>query len=316
MPLDLLDTPLRMTWDLHGSGDSLPATAVQLVAVRLVEGGVFYTTLLSRPLSHPAFPELLGILADGGVRVQAVFGAQEKEWQALEAVGARCEILLDAGVVLSGEHEANLDLLALCVERLRQMRCDPVLLLVPVRQRLHLIPPLLAFCRRVGIGRFKLPNTPIDASFEREELRQLIPTSGDLAALRQSVVDPSAMRREVAMEIHDLFLWEIFFPGEREAGRTEYGGCQAANSLGHIDARGLVHPCSSWPQVLGSLLDETLAAIWGGAARLQVRTAVAQTPAGCLGCRDYAICFGGCRGATLTLAADGDGRDLLCPGRR
>jgi GeoRSP system SPASM domain protein len=315
MTIARLDTPLRVTWELHDpTGGTTPALALP-IAEKLVEAGLFYVTLLARPLGHPAISEVLTILTGGGIQVQAAFAGTEAEWQGVAALESLPEISVDAGTFLTNGDEAEWIALRQVLERLRQFGAKPGLSMVPDRYRLPLLPRLCDFCRSSGVTRIKLPNTPVDASFSRYRAA-FLPEIAQLAALRSAVSDPVALRAGLSLEVHDLFLWEILFPGERESGRSEYGGCQAANSLAHIAANGLVHPCSSWPHELGSLLDADFATIWQQEDRAIILDKIATLPAGCAGCGDYAHCFGGCRGLVETLGIAVDGRDLLCAGRR
>lgn len=315
MTIARLDTPLRVTWELHAPA-TVPSPAVALgIAERLVDAGLFYVTLLARPLAHPAIAEVLAILTGSGIQVQATFNGTEEEWQGVAALKSLPEICVDAGAFLGRGDQDEWETLRQVLERLRQFGAQPALLMVPDRQRLPLLPQLCDFCRRNGVTRIKLPNTPVDASFSALTA-MLLPTITQLAALRAVVTDPVALRAGLTLEVHDLFLWEILFPGEHESGRSEYGGCQAANSLAHIAANGMVHPCSSWPHGLGSLLDEDFAVIWQQGERAVILDKIATLPAGCAGCGDYGHCFGGCRGLVETLGIAVDGRDLLCAGRR
>lgn len=317
MSITALDSPLRLTWHLHNAaGHPLDPAVAGSIAQRIVEAGIFYLTLDAQPLAHRSLPQILPLLRQGGIRVQATFCGTEAEWQGLVDFPADCDLLLDAGAFLCADPTSTLSRLSDAVRQLQGRGIKPALLLVPNRANLLRIPQLLDLCRTQGITRFKLPNTPIDASFGADFPGLLLPGPSDLDALRSAVSDPVSLRSGVELEVHDLFLWEIFFPAARGEGRAEYGGCQAGNSLGHVDSNGTVHPCSSWPQPLGSLLETSLDEIWQGTLRQQVRAEVATTPAGCGGCRDYAICFGGCRGLSRSLAPTGDGRDLLCRERR
>ena len=315
MTIARLDTPLRVTWELHGPAAAMAPAAALAVAERLVDAGLFYVTLLARPLAHPAIAEVLALLTGSGIQVQATFNGTEEEWQGAAALESLPEIYVDAGAFLVCGDTSEWESLHLTLERLRQLDAQPALLMIPDRQRLPLLPQLCDFCRTSGVTRIKLPNTPVDASFFAHHALSL-PTIAQLAALRAVVTDPVALRAGLTLEVHDLFLWEILFPAERENGRSEYGGCQAANSLAHIAANGMVHPCSSWPCELGSLLERDFAAIWQQEARSVILAKIAALPAGCVGCGDYAHCFGGCRGLVETLGAAGDGRDLLCAGCR
>lgn len=315
MTIARLDTPLRVTWDLHGPAGRILSPAALTIAERLVDAGLFYVTLLARPLAHPAIAEILSTLSNGDVQVQAVFSATEEEWQGLAAFFPLPELCVDAGVFLTNGEEEEWSSLQFALERLRARGSQPALLMVPDRKRLPLIPRLCAFCHSHGVTRIKLPNTPVDASFSGRSAA-LLPEITQLTALRSLVTDPVALREGLTMEVHDLFLWEILFPGERDSGRSEYGGCQAANSLAHIDAVGMVHPCSSWPQGLGSLVEKSFDEIWAQKERALILDRIALIPAGCAGCCDYDRCFGGCRGLVETLGSTTEGRDLLCSGRR
>lgn len=315
MTIARLDTPLRVTWELQDSAAVSSPTAALCIAEKLVDAGLFYVTLLARPLAHPAIAEVLTILTDGGIQVQATFDGTEEEWQGGAALTFLPEICVDAGAFLAHGDGNEWEALRRTIVRLRQWGVQPALLLVPDRERLPLLPQLCDFCRSSGVTRIKLPNTPVDASFSARSTMSL-PTNAQLAAFRKAVSDPVVLRAGLTLEVHDLFLWEILFPGERENGRSEYGGCQAANSLAHITANGMVHPCSSWPHGLGSLLDSDFATIWQQAARAAILDKIAAIPADCDGCDDYPQCFGGCRGLVETLGTTADGRDLLCSGRR
>lgn len=313
MTIAQLDTPLRATWELHDPAGEISPQA-ELVAEKLGAAGLFYVTLVARPLAHPAIAGILTVLRDGGIQVQATFAGSEGEWQGLAALEPLPEIAIDANAFLLRGDAPEWEALRQTLERLRQFGAHPALWMVPDRERLPLLPQLCDFCRRYGVTRIKLPNTPVDASFSVRQARSL-PTPAQLAALRTDIIDPVALRSRLTLEVHDLFLWEILFPGERENGRSEYGGCQAANSLAHIAANGMVHPCSSWPYALGSLLERPLEEIWQQGARFAVLEKIAALPDGCVGCGDYEQCFGGCRGLVETLGS-ADGRDLLCAGRR
>ena len=315
MTITQLDTPLRITWELQPPVGEASHEVELRIAERLVDAGLFYVTLLARPLAHPAIATILAMLTDGGIQVQATFCGTEEEWQGVAALGPLPEIYVDAGAYLVDGNEDEWLSLRRAFERLRKFGAQPALLMVPDRARLPLLPQLCDFCRSHGVTRIKLPSTPVDAKFSARTIQSL-PTTAQLAALRAVVPDPVALRAGLTLEVHDLFLWEILFPGERENGRAEYGGCQAANSLAHIAANGMVHPCSSWPQGLGSLLDQDFAAIWQQEARFVILDKIAALPAGCDGCGDYAHCFGGCRGLVESLGTAVDGRDLLCSGRR
>jgi GeoRSP system SPASM domain protein len=311
MGLDLLDTPVRLTWDLHGSAEPLGAAQLLEVAGRVAAGGVFFVTLEERPLAHPVIRELLDQLAVGGCQVQVVCAGSADELAALEQLAAPVPaVQLDVAAFLA---QGTLDEARLCdtLARLRQSGVEPTLRLTPLQSNLHVIPRLLALCQECFVRRFKLPNARIGDTFQSISPAEL-PRWPDLAAFRvawtrQALELPGSLQ----LEIHDRFLWEIMSP-DCEQARGEYGGCQAANSLGHVDAGGTVYACAAWPEALGSLLSESLDAIWQSPRRLTVRERIGRVPAGCVGCRDYPLCLGGCRGLGEILNPAAGCRDLMC----
>lgn len=313
MAIDLLDTPLRVTWDLHGKSGTPGAEDVRRIAGELAGAGVFFATLDERPLLHPAIGEILEILA-GGCRVLLVCDGLPEEFSRLSELPETASLFLNARAFFR-DGSPNLSALGRAVDRLRSMGRDPSLLLTPLRETLRAVPDLIEFCRTSGIGKFKLPNVKIDDSF-RPAMRAALPQPGDLAEFKTLLGDdPDALRGGVELEVHDLFLWELLLPGHTD-GRSEYGGCQAANSLGHVDEAGFLHPCSSFPAKLGSLLRNSLEELWQTPERFRIRDGIAAVPQGCSGCRDYPVCFGGCRGLAGLSSLRAGGRDPLCPGPR
>ncbi len=310
MSLDLLDAPLRVTWEIHRQAESLPAANLFTIADRLLEAGVFFTLLEGAPLRHEGAGELISRLGAGS-RVSLACGPVPEELENL-APGWPCsEIFLDASAVSPQDFPS----LEECVDRVREKGYQPSLIFRPGLENLKNLKELVSFCQRVGIGKLKLPNTLIDGSFDPPAADEL-PGPAQVEQLRKLVAgEPEAFRRGVEFEVHDLFLWEILFAGG-EQGRSEYGGCQAGNSLGHIDASGDLYPCSSWPLRLGSLLESGLYALWQSSLRLRVRQDIEHLPESCRGCRDLPLCFGGCRGIAETFKMESQGRDLMCRGPR
>lgn len=314
MTIDLLDTPLRMTWDLHGKLGTLGTEEVRRIADELSAAGVFFVTLEERPLLHPGIREILNILTVGGCQPLLVCDGLAEEFSRLPEVQWAGGLFLNARTFFKAGRP-DLTALSRAVDSLRRMGFDPALLLTPLRDNIHAVPDLLEFCRLSGIGKFKLPNVKIGDSF-RPSMRTALLRPKDLEKFKSLLGDdPDALRGEVALEVHDLFLWELLLPGHAD-GRSEYGGCQAGNSLGHIDEAGFLYPCSSFPVKLGSLLHNSLEELWQVPGRFQIRDGVGAVPQGCSGCRDYPICFGGCRGLASFLSREAGGRDPLCSGPR
>ena len=315
MGLDLLDTPVRLTWDLHGPGE--PPTTAELLAIagRIVDGGVFYLSLEERPLAHPALASLLARLNGAGCRVVVTCTGTDEELAVVEHLALPLPAVeLEVAPFLAGL-QIDVARLQRVVDRLRRAGSQATLRLTPLRSNLQVIPTLLPLCRGLGVGRFKLPNARSGDTFRACPTAEL-PRWRDLAAFRQRWAAAGMQGADLpALEIHDRFLWEIMTPANEQT-RSEYGGCQAANSLGHVDAQGTVYACAAWPAPLGSLRSEPLEQIWQSPRRFAVRDRVGPVPAGCLGCRDYPVCLGGCRGLGELINGVGGGRDLMCCGPR
>ncbi len=304
MTIDLLDTPLRISWYLS-SDDSLLEGEVLTVAERLIEAGVFFVTLEGRPLAHPAIHDILRLFADAGVQVLLVCEGTAAELKSVHPGLPVRQLYLDAASCLLAD---DVTLLSAQLDSIRKKGLDPALLLVPRHDNVAKIPRLFEFCRDHQVGKIKLPNVSFDGSVENLSVASLV-TPCDLQRLAQDL--PPDATSGLELEVHDLFLWELLCP-DRQDSRSEYGGCQAANSLGYVDRGGDLYPCSSWPEKLGSLLKHSVEELWAGPARLRIRTEIAATPTGCMNCRDLSICYGGCRGLARTFNRHQGGRDPMC----
>jgi GeoRSP system SPASM domain protein len=313
MSLDLLDTPVRLTWDFPEKSFSGECGYIA-IARSIRDAGVFYVTLQGHPLLHANLVDVLRDLSD--LQCMLVCHVDDQELKALEQLSAsNIQLLLDVTTFVSDTKKFASLLLAETVQRIRDAGFDPVLTMTPLKGNLELIPDILAFCNEHEITKLKLPNAHIGGSFHEYSADEL-PRWEDLRKF-SNLWEKSVSSLEVlpAMEVHDLFLWEIMTP-DRQQNRSEYGGCQAANSLAHIDINGVVHPCSAWPQPLGQLPDQSLEDIWAGRERQSVVEKIAITPVGCQGCSDLNLCLGGCRGLAQSLNQSAGERDLMCCGPR
>lgn len=284
------------------------------IAERVSDAGVFFATLLGEPLYTLNLPAILSAL--GGCQLQVFCNGRDEEL-ALLAGHPRlsCQIVLDVTANLSDSGQLHEKVLVAALDRLRKSGYEPVLALTPLRSNLGLIPDVLGFCRQNEVHRLKLPNAHIGDSFHQYSSEDL-PRWEDLNDFKR-LWETSAPGTEdlPKLEIHDLFLWEIMTP-DKHQNRSEYGGCQAANSLAHVDIHGDVHPCAAWPYPLGNILELSLEDIWAGSERHLVCKKIAETPAGCSGCSDLDMCYGGCRGLAINLNSNAGERDLMCPGAR
>ena len=307
MGLDLLDTPVRLTWDFPDSENSSGMVAI---AEAVVDAGVFFVTLQGAPLKHPAFADTIEVL-DGACQLMVTCGGTETELAGLSQLPSNTQLLLDTHDFVMPEEGVDVVRLQAVLEIIRAEKFNPSLSLTPLRSNLLQLPELIRFCSEQKVPRFKLPNAHIGDSFQQYSVDDL-PRWQDLESFavvwREFLQEGSELP---AMDIHDLFLWEIMTPGQEKA-RSEYGGCQAGNSLAHVDIAGVVHPCSAWPQPLGRLPQQALSEVWAGPPRLAVVEEIANTPDGCNGCNDLDICFGGCRGLGKFINKQAGGRDLMC----
>ncbi len=315
MGLDLLDTPVRLTWDFPDNADKQTGSTLPAIARRIADGGVFFVTLQGTPLLHPEAEEVLKLLG-GGCQLLITSRGNPDELACLARLPQTgSQILLDVSGFLDADHGVDTSRLLAVVQSFRFQACEPAFALTPLRNNLCNIPDLVRFCSEHQVARLKLPNAHIGDSFHTYSPADLLCWQ-DVDNFRHVWLDfMKSSCRLPAMEIHDLFLWEIMTPNHLQS-RSEYGGCQAGNSLGHVDTHGLVHPCAAWPQPLGRLPEQSLADIWSGGERLAVREHISKKPEGCHGCSDFDICFGGCRGLALHLNSSEGERDLMCSGPR
>ncbi|WP_303720978.1 SPASM domain-containing protein [Malonomonas rubra] len=314
MAVDLLDAPLRVSWDLcGGDGKVLSAAQLSRVAQQLLDAGIFFVSLEEQPLLHPEIIPLLQSLVKG-CQVSVVVGNSETELNLLGQLPQTIKLYLDCSQAVQG-HTFNGDCIRPALSRIRNSGYEPLLSWMPRRSELPALLAALRFCAAESIRGFKLPNQKIGVSCGPEQAEKM-PDCEDLkqlaAAIRKSGLPKLS---ELQLDVHDLFVWELLQPLSG-GQRSEYGGCQAANSLGHITADGQLWPCSSWPEPLGSLLENDLIDLWQSDLRFEIRRQIAEIPVGCTDCRDYESCFGGCRGLSSFCRDDSLKRDLLCEGIR
>ncbi len=312
MGLDLLDNPIRVTWDLY-AGTAMADSDARTVLQRLLDAQVFFVTLEQTPILHSECESILSRLSEQGIQVLLLSDGSAAELQNLPMLtGQSPAVLLNLQPFLR-QTSPDFDRLRAVITAMRHSGINPGFSMTPLRSNIDSLVPLLGFAAEMEIPRFKLPNVRIDANFQQVGREQIL-RPDDLENLRQNLPDLTSLAGHVDLEIHDLFLWELLTPGSSKS-RSEYGGCQAANSLAHINADATVLPCVSWPESLGSLLDSSFAQIWASSECQRIRRSIAQKPTGCVDCRDYQLCYGGCRGLSGVLDID-NGRDPMCSGPR
>lgn len=312
MGIDLLDNPIRVTWDLQGDGFRMSDSAAEIVLQRLVDARLFFVTLEQRPFAHPYCGEILQQLTAAGVQTLLLCDGTEEELSCLsiaDNLPVTLLVRLQSFISTKGPDYTRLKHV---IKVMRSFGLNPGLSLTPLKSNIAYLKPLLEFCKDLEIQRFKLPNINIDDNFQQSVKAQVL-RSDDLDILRQNLPDP-ALLKEIDLEVHDLFLWEIL-ARDSAGSRSEYGGCQAGNSLAHIRSDATVLPCVTWPKPLGSLLEQDFSDIWLSEVRSEICQSIAAQPAGCAACKDYQLCFGGCRGLSKVLDID-DSLDPMCSGPR
>ncbi len=146
---------------------------------------------------------------------------------------------------------------------------------------------LPAFLSSLGVARFSLNLfIPAGRGLGADDLFVRYSEAGD-------VVD--AVRR-AARSAGLTFFWYsptpycLYNPVARGLGNKS---CAAMDGLVHVNPRGEVLPCSSWPESLGSLLGRRFADIW-----FSERAACFKNkrfaPAACAGCEAFVACQGAC----------------------
>jgi len=312
MTLGSLENPIRVTWDLFGSGYAAADETVTTVLQRLIEARPFFVLLEEQPLLHPQIFKIAAQLSAHGCGLTLMLDGTPDEIFVLSDHSLHGAELLLRAEPFCTDGQPDEQAIENVIREVRDAGFNPGLSLVPGRNNIEFLLSLYELCCNLELPRFKLPNVRIDNNFQALSDRALRPD--DLENFRQEISAKGQEKGACQLEIHDLFLWELLAP-ERSESRSEYGGCQAGNSLAHIRFDGAVWPCITWPSRLGSLLDSSFATIWASAKRAGIRRAVAAEPAGCSGCQDYGICFGGCRGLSQVLDIAG-GIDPMCKGPR
>jgi GeoRSP system SPASM domain protein len=313
MGLDLLDNPIRVTWDLHAAGTAMSDSDARTVLQRVLDAQVFFVTLEQTPILHSECESILSHLSGQGIQTLLLSNGSAAELRKLSLLADQSLVVLLNLQPFLRQGAPDFEQLRMVVTSMRQSGVNPGFSMTPSRFNIDSLVPLLGFAAEMEIPRFKLPNVRIDANFQQSGREQVL-RPADLEKLSQNLPDLTSLTGHIDLEIHDLFLWELLTPGSAKS-RSEYGGCQAANSLAHINTDATVLPCVSWPEALGSLLDSSFAQIWASAECQRIRRSIAQMPTGCVDCRDYQLCYGGCRGLSDVLDID-RGLDPMCSGPR
>jgi radical SAM protein with 4Fe4S-binding SPASM domain len=102
--------------------------------------------------------------------------------------------------------------------------------------------------------------------------------------------------RRAAQAAQRTFFWYsptpycIYNPVARGLGNKS---CAAVDGLVHVNPRGEILPCSSWPESLGRLVDTSFADIWFSKRSLLFKNK-SFAPEGCSDCGSFVACQGAC----------------------
>jgi radical SAM protein with 4Fe4S-binding SPASM domain len=146
-----------------------------------------------------------------------------------------------------------------------------------------------------------LPAFLASIGVERFSMNLFIPAGRGLGAEDLFVSYTEAGRvvdavRKAAQAAGRTFFWYsptpycIYNPVARGLGNKS---CAAVDGLVHVDPRGEILPCSSWPESLGSLKERSFAELWfSERSAYYKRKRFAPEP--CAGCGSFVACQGAC----------------------
>jgi radical SAM protein with 4Fe4S-binding SPASM domain len=140
--------------------------------------------------------------------------------------------------------------------------------------------------KSLGIDRFSL-NMVIPAGRALEPGLGI--TYSEVPAILSRVMDASC-RQDIRFMWYSPTPMCLFNPIPLGLGNK---GCSACEGLLSINPSGELLPCSSWAEPAGNILKEGFEAIWFGKRAQWIRQK-REAPAGCRGCKDFAVCHGAC----------------------
>jgi len=304
----LLSAPVRLYWELVPvrSGGMSPEKALS-AAGEVAGMKVFFVTLRLSGGVRGDLASIVSSMAGGGVNVKlSVADSGSLPDAEVVKLANGLELYVDSP---EGDLGEAFDLLyGACAKA----GFSPTsVAAVPSRKNAESFAGFFGRCLELGFSSISLPNPDLISN----------PAGADPYILdglsRRKIKEAaesalSGRAGGVKLFVHELFLYrELALPGIM-GERLEYAGCQAAEALAYIAADGLVYPCSSWPESIGSLDVFSLKEVWAGQKRKEVVRRIGELPGECLECHDSETCLGGCRGMAVA-AGNPDGPDPGCP---
>lgn len=161
------------------------------------------------------------------------------------------------------------------------------------RQNIKIFEKILFYAQKYN-KKIKIPNPNLIRY--PNELSRIYLRKEDLSQIK----DLKSMLKNVSTEIHDYFLAKFFELVDAE----KFAGCQAGKLTGHIE-NGILYPCASIPEKVGSLLEYGFEILWDRAYNIVDEVCKKC----CISCNKRDLCKLGCIGNAVYL---GDCKDPLC----
>jgi len=303
----LLSAPVRLYWELvpESAGGISHGTALDVAAEVAAMKVFFVTARLSGGKRHD-LGALVTEMKKGGVSLK--FSAADRKSLPDGDVSSQTgglEIFVDSPD--GGLAERLNEIHSAC---LKAGLTPTSVAAVPSKANAESFEGFFERCLELGLTSISLPNPVVVGNLAGTGPYVL--DSLSRASIKKAAEKVLAGREgSVKLFVHELFLYrELNMPGIGE--RTEYAGCQAAEAIAYIGPDGTVYPCSSWPEPIGNLEENTFREIWSGAERKDVVTRIGDLPEECRGCGIKDECFGGCRGLAVAMEAE-EKPDPGCP---
>jgi len=318
-----LDAPLRVYWDINyiGSfpGSLLEKNDILKVADEVIACRPFYVNLGEDILNFSHLKDLLEKFKTAQIMLSLSSSSLVNEVEDLDFLKEHkvdfLEFKLDPHIDEIKKDTGYLDKIKTTLDAYAGITKKVCPSLIVTGENYVLLPVIIDFLAQNGVKYFKMPNTVIN---ERtvNNISQKHMIYEDVAKLGELITDKvDYYKSKMEFFIHDLFIFEIFFPVKGESKqRAEYDGCQAGNALCYIDHKGDLYLCSSLYMSLGSLLENSIRKLFKSEKRLEFKKMIdEQHHEKCVQCADFSECKGGCRGIVYFLNDSFLGLDPLCP---
>ena len=318
-----LDAPLRVFLDVNYISSFgkplLPKEDILLIADRVAACKPFFVNLGEDILNYEHLEELLARFSTASIKLSLsssnlLDGSENLEYLKDHKIDF-LEFKLDPHVDALLDDITYIDKIKETLSLYSGITKKVCPSMIVTGKNFKLIPYLMDFCIENSIKYFKMPNTVIN-----ERTISIIPDEHllfeDVQKLRALLSEKADYyKKNLELFIHDLFIFEIFFPSKDESKmRAEYNGCQAGNALCYIDQNGDLYLCSSLYVSIGSVLENEIKTLFKSEKRAEYKKMIdEQYTDKCIECVDFQECKGGCRGIVYFVNDSFLGLDPLCP---